>query len=307
MTEREKSKALDLQALKAVCEDICPPAAKNPLISGTNKEQQLGTTAAQNAPDGGEEGVKKDSPPPEKEKMKQWLGNSVKILLEHLNKYGVCVVDNFLGEEKGSKVLEEVLNLQENEGFQDGQVMSGGGLPEPSIRSDKITWTDGVNPLNLPALRYLIKLLDSIVITANRVPNNGELGKYKINGRTRIMVACYPGGGSHYVRHVDNPNRDGRVVTAIYYLNKDWKTKNDGGTLKIYSKVNNGAVAMVEPFFDRAIFFWSDSRNPHEVLPSNKPRYAVTVWYLDQTEKSTYDKKRRDEVNISAPRRPNLS
>jgi len=226
----------------------------------------------------------------------------VQIFLVHMNKYGMCVLDNFCGEKTGEAVLSEVCRLHECCNVQDGQLMSqsggGGGSDEQagktpsSIRSDKIMWTDGMTPCNSPALRQLIQWIDKIVLRANKMPNNGELGKYRIGGRTRLMVACYPGSGSHYVKHVDNPSKDGRIITAIYYLNKNWNSETDGGSLHIYPKVSKGAAIKINPDFDRLVFFWSDSRNPHEVMPSNRHRYAVTVWYLDENEKTDYEKKR---------------
>lgn len=50
----------------------------------------------------------------------------------------------------------------------------------------------------------------------------------------QAMVACYPGNGLGYVRHVDNPHGDGRCVTCIYYLNRKWDSKvgsGEGGQL----------------------------------------------------------------------------
>lgn len=47
----------------------------------------------------------------------------------------------------------------------------------------------------------------------------------------------------------------------------------------------NGIVADIAPLFNRVIFFWSDRRNPHEVMPSLRMRFAITVWYFDNEER----------------------
>ena len=113
----------------------------------------------------------------------------------------------------------------------------------------------------------------------------------------RTVLTCYPGGGSRYIRHIDNPNRNGRLLTAIYYLNLEW-TEADGGTLRIFPPALTGAAsataaqpepepeleeeepaAVVEPIGDRLLLFFSDTRCPHEVMPTHGQRYAITTWY----------------------------
>ncbi|XP_029454795.1 egl nine homolog 3 isoform X2 [Rhinatrema bivittatum] len=126
--------------------------------------------------------------------------------------------------------------------------------------------------------------------------SNNEPPRYRMLLPCRLfsaMVACYPGNGTGYVRHVDNPNGDGRCITCIYYLNKNWDSKVHGGMLRIFPE-GKSYVADVEPLFDRLLFFWSDRRNPHEVQPSYATRYAMTVWYFDAEERAEAKQKFRN-------------
>uniref|UniRef100_A0AAY4AHI5 hypoxia-inducible factor-proline dioxygenase n=2 Tax=Clupeiformes TaxID=32446 RepID=A0AAY4AHI5_9TELE len=196
-----------------------------------------------------------------------------------MNEHGICVVDNFLGEETGLHILEDVRALHQTGRFTDGQLVSQRSDSSRDIRGDKITWIEGREP-GCEKIAFLTSRMDDLVRHCN-----GKMGNYRINGRTKAMVACYPGNGTGYVRHVDNPNGDGRCVTCIYYLNKDWDAKEHGGLLRIFPE-GKAQFADIEPKFDRLLFFWSDRRNPHEVQPAYATRYAITVWYFDADERA---------------------
>ena len=175
-----------------------------------------------------------------------------------------------------------------------------------------------------PWLRYLLQRIETIVTelgsvegvtlsaddtTANHVANDiiGTDFK-KCTSRSRVMVTKYEGrddDSSHYEKHLDNGNRNGRKVTAIYYTNKGWR-RADGGALRLYLRNHCRRVRRdgdvvdkediegepieiycdVEPIEDRLVLFMSDARTPHEVLPTHKDRFAITVWFWDPVEKA---------------------
>ena len=86
----------------------------------------------------------------------QWLEKTVGILIEHLNRFGACVIDDFLGQPKGLDILDEVTGLQSAEVFREGQLASMSSGPHNQYRNDKITWTDGIDP-PCPSIKHLIR------------------------------------------------------------------------------------------------------------------------------------------------------
>lgn len=156
-----------------------------------------------------------------------WMNQICLQVVNDMNLYGICVIDNFLGEAQGDSILNEVKSLYEYGIFQEGQLVRKVNRPRTltqTIRSDKIVWIDG-SESQCGNIGFLIQTLDSILYKCNTMDNNGLFSKYNINTRTKAMIACYPGCGTRYVKHVDNPNSDGRRITSIYYLNKGWEVE----------------------------------------------------------------------------------
>lgn len=89
-----------------------------------------------------------------------------------------------------------------------------------------------------------------------------------------------------------------------------------GGLLRLYP-VSAFKPVDIEPIFDRLVLYWSDRRNPHEILPSYRKRYnlnipwfaviitlfyfrfSINVWYYDSDEKAAADSRQLHCDSIS--------
>ena len=209
-------------------------------------------------------------------------------VLTNLKNLNFSVIDNFLQEPLLSEILQDIRSFyHETDSFHPGQLIQmsrlhNTGVKKKEIRGDFVAWVDlSTNP-NMKSLFSAVRCTDELIAIMGATE---LLADCNIRSRSSIMVACYPGEGTRYKRHVDNPSKDGRKLTTILYLNKDYDSSRDGGMLRIY-KPNSSSFYDIAPTYGRLVIFWSDSRTPHEVLPSFSERFAVSVWYFDTKERT---------------------
>lgn len=223
----------------------------------------------------------------------EWLHAGAK-----LQKDGYAILDGFAGESAARELRAELSVLYAtsrakgggdgaDSEFSRGEV--GGGRDgnaldlrkDADVRGDERSLVD-VNDPRCPSLRGLFFLCDQFVgmlAARNRVPELRAIVR-----RSRPMLACYAGNGAKYIRHVDNPDGNGRLLTCLYYLNAGWRTEH-GGELVLYpaggkkQRQQDERRVAIEPVLDRLVVFWSDARTPHEVLPAHATRLAVSSWY----------------------------
>ena len=213
-----------------------------------------------------------------------------------LRKDGFAILDGFAGESLASALRAQLSVLYAGGGteFSRGEIGGGSDGKDLDVRKDAAVRGDHralieTHDPRAPSLGSLFFMMDQFV---GMLAARGCVAELRsITRRSRPMLACYAGGGARYVRHVDNPDDNGRTLTAIYYLNKGWRPAS-GGELVLYPQTAAKTAAYsrrsseaeeqqvrVEPILDRLVVFWSDHRTPHEVLPANTNRLAISSWY----------------------------
>jgi len=154
-------------------------------------------------------------------------------LAEGLQRDGYAVVDNFLGEPVASYIREEMLMMQRDGLLKESELAGGKSgknmrYTMASIRGDVVRFVDGTEDEGCYNIGLLKEFSDQIVI---RVQERVDELKQQVIQRGKLMCTCYPGdindempcgkgGPCRYVRHCDNPDKNGRRLTALYYLNK---------------------------------------------------------------------------------------
>ena len=236
------------------------------------------------------------------------LDTSLDIIHDSLNNNRYCIIDDFLLDNECDNVYDEV-----QAAYQQGLLNSRGSIAggrkgddllkveDESIRNDTLGYFDGnedewPSGSNQGGLARALDKINTIVYELRdhkKKKKNDDSNELKnVRTRSRAMITCYAGNGSKYTKHCDNPIRNGRKLTVILYLNKNWNTDTDGGCLRLYEPYNtsnHNHYIDIKPTFNSLLLFWSDFRCPHEVLPCYRHRFAITCWFIDSIEKKEAD------------------
>lgn len=117
----------------------------------------------------------------------EWLTQICQYVVRDLEKYGICVVDNFMGKERAESIHRSIVSMYHSGVFVEGETVSPSQETTKNVRSDKIAWVDGTEK-NCADIAYLISTVDTIILNSIRMKGNGQLGQRTIGGRTKVCA-----------------------------------------------------------------------------------------------------------------------
>jgi SM-20-related protein len=196
-------------------------------------------------------------------------------LLNALDQFGWAEIPGCLGDDDSLRLRRECRQAEQNGEFRRAGVGRGARLQvREEVRGDQVLWLR-TDEAYVEQSAYLAKL-ELLRLALNQ---RFFLGLFEFEGH----FAIYPEGG-FYRPHLDrHAGTQSRVVTAILYLNPDWKL-GDGGELKLWTDTGetSGPFVLIQPRMGTLVCFLSGDFW-HEVLPAHKARMSITGWFRQRT------------------------
>ncbi|WP_281199592.1 2OG-Fe(II) oxygenase [Acinetobacter johnsonii] len=185
---------------------------------------------------------------------KSW---NVDQILDDLDQHGFAIIDDAYSGDYVHQLIEECtsnLNRFREAAIQNGVISK--------IRSDHILWLH-------PELHISNQHVQSLFSLGQELNRAFYLGIRDVEAH----FACY-NSGEFYALHRDNPQgKNGRMISAVYYLHEDWQD-SWGGELHLQDK--NDIWHVLKPKPNRIALFQSDLL--HEVLEAKHQRLSITGW-----------------------------
>ena len=183
-----------------------------------------------------------------------WLmDESLAEISRRLETEHFVVIDGFLSRDAVSDLRDEIRSADDAGHLAPG-VLAGGKAGDATqytmrdVRGDRVGWFSGAETdlgLRWSRLPEAMKRADTLV---NELGGLGGEARH-VASRSKAMCTVYPGEGARYVRHVDNPDANGRLLTALIYLNPEWE-EGDGGELRVFRCLRDAAAAAAAGFVD---------------------------------------------------------
>ncbi|GMH41658.1 hypothetical protein BSKO_09568 [Bryopsis sp. KO-2023] len=160
--------------------------------------------------------------------------------VEEFKQHGYIVLDNFVSREVATLIRAETLRLKQRGRLAEASKMGHSSFQATGARGDSILWLHlGKPPMVTPAFGALAVAFQELQ------EDLAEFTKLKVQ-TAEYQLACYPGHGTKYAKHRDAFPDDGneqnqRRITAIAYMNPEWKA-GDGGALRLWPPRKNSRV-----------------------------------------------------------------
>lgn len=163
-------------------------------------------------------------------------------------------------------LADEARTLHGGAGFAPARVGRAGGLARATaLRGDELCW---LQPEMAAGGRYLA-WMDGLRQVLNRELFLG-LAEFE------AQYAHYP-VGAFYKTHVDrHRDSNARVVSAVFYLNRDWPA-GAGGEIVMYDA--GGAERFRQAPAGGTLVLFRSEDMPHEVLPATRERWSIAGWF----------------------------